>query len=52
MAIAHDLDRSRLADREMTDRDDEFVGVGDAWWRCWVAAAWVRCGGRMTPLPE
>jgi hypothetical protein len=21
-----------------------------AWWRCWVAAAWVGCGGRMTPL--
>lgn len=28
-AIAYDLDRRRLPDRELTDRHDEFVGVGD-----------------------
>jgi hypothetical protein len=28
-AIAHDLDRRRLPDRELTDRHNEFAGVGD-----------------------
>ena len=28
VAIPHDLDRRRLTDCELTDRHDEFVGVG------------------------
>jgi hypothetical protein len=32
VAVTHDFDRCGLPDHEMTDRDDEFVGVVECFW--------------------